>query len=203
MKIVQQSAKLLAHTPNPECLIERCGRIAYKSENKINVGTAQKFIEMIIKNGHESVLEHASATILFICDRGVSHEIVRHRICSFTQESTRYCRYSDKKHDGITVIKPPFNGNDSDFLEDCWRLLCHDSELCYINMINNGVAPEIARSVLPTCLKTEIAVTCNFREWRHFLKLRMAPSAHPQIREIAQMAFVELKKIAPTVFGDI
>jgi thymidylate synthase (FAD) len=200
VKIIKPSVELLSYTPEPETLIERCGRIAYKSEDKIAPGTAQKFIQMIMKRGHESVLEHASATILFICDRGVTHEIVRHRLCSYTQESTRYCNYGSEKHGGgITVVKPPDLNPDQ---VSQWGQAVRQCEISYLKMLELSNAPQIARSVLPTCLKTEIAMTCNFREWRHFFKLRTAPTAHPQMQEVAKLALAEMKKIAPTVFGD-
>lgn len=196
MRIVKPSVTVLAATPFPEQLIERCGRVAYKSEDKIGPGTAPKFIAKIIELGHESVLEHASATLLVICDRGISHEIVRHRIGSYTQESTRYCNYSIEKFGKeITVIEPP-----GLMYINHWKRVCKDLERQYFAMIQSETPPQIARSVLPTCLKTEIAITYNFREWRHFLKLRLSPKAHPQMQQIAGMIHDELVKISPAVF---
>ncbi len=190
MNIVRPSAELLSITPDAEKLIERCGRVCYKSEDKITGDSAAKFIEMIIKHGHESVLEHASATILFICDRGVSHELVRHRLASYSQESTRFCNYKN----GVTFISPTGSDVNADWLENC-----DHAERKYIQMIQY-TTPQIARSVLPISLKTEIAVTANFREWRHIIKLRTSPQAHPQIREIIEEAAALLDKEAPTVF---
>jgi len=201
MNIVKQSVELLASTPNPEQLIERCGRVAYKSEDKISTGTATAFIRKIIELGHESVLEHASATLLVVCDRGISHEIVRHRIGSYTQESTRFCNYSRSRFGKeITVVEPP--GLPSD-LRNHWHNSCVNAEIAYHALVEHGVGPQIARSVLPTCLKTEIAITYNFREWRHFLRLRLAPAAHPQMQSIAKVIHSILIALAPACFDVI
>lgn len=205
MKIVEPSASLMSWTRHDllqaEQHIERCGRVCYKSEDKITADSAGKFIRMLIEREHESVLEHASATILFVCDRGVSHELVRHRLASYSQESTRYCNYSKDKHGGeITVIRPP--GMTLGRTTEGWELACRTSEGIYLGMLKDKISPQIARSVLPTCLKTEIAVTANLREWKHILKLRTSKAAHPQIREIMLMAGEKLKEIAPNVFFD-
>jgi len=213
MKIIEQSAQLIWVTPSPEKIIERAGRVAYKSEDKITDTSHVDFIRKIIKAGHEAVIEHACASMQFVCDRGISHEIVRHRIASYTQESSRYCNYSkDKFGNEITVIVPPeFNGGYAMMWADGtirhfnsdWYQATKGAEKSYMNLLANGFAPQIARSVLPTCLKTEIVMTTNFREWRHFLKLRIAPDAHPQMRELARMALDILKKEAPIVFEDL
>jgi thymidylate synthase (FAD) len=200
MKIVKPSATLLWITPDAEKMIERAGRVAYKSEDLITEGSAGKFIHMIIEKGHEAVIEHASASILFVCDRGVTHEMVRHRIASYVQESTRYCNYGKEKFGKeITVIQPPF---DTEEQVRNWTNAMRISESAYLTLIDASCKPQIARSVLPTCLKTEIIMTANFREWRHFFKLRTAPAAHPQMREIAKMAAALLVPHAPTVFAD-
>lgn len=197
MKIVKPSAELISITPNAERLIEAAGRTCYKSEDKITEGSAAKFIQMIMVRGHESVIEHARASIRFICDRGVTHELVRHRLVSYSQESTRYCNYG--KAGGISVICPP--GLDQDQLES-WGIACRESERQYLYLIGKGAKPQIARSVLPTCLKTEIVTTANLREWRHILKLRTAPAAHPQIKEIMLIAGRLLQNECPNVFFD-
>lgn len=198
MRIVEPSATLLSVTPGAEQLIERCGRVCYKSEDRITAGSAETFIRRIIDMGHHSVLEHASATILFVCDRGVTHELVRHRLAAYSQESTRYCNYGKDKHDNqISVIRPP--GLEG-VAFDRWEQSVFDAEDMYLQLLNLGKTPQIARSVLPNCLKTEIAMTANFREWRHVLTLRTAKAAHPQIREIMFMASSLLKCVAPTVF---
>jgi thymidylate synthase (FAD) len=200
MQILQPSAMLLKVTGDPQLLIERCGRICYKSESHASPGTDEKLVRFLLDRHHESVVEHAVATILIVCDRGVSHEIVRHRLASYSQESTRYCNYGSEKHGGeISVIKPPGLSDASSLY---WETAMRDSEIAYLAMLADGMSPQIARSVLPTCLKTELAMTTNFREWRHFLKLRLAPAAHPQIREVASMIRDILLPLAPVVFGE-
>ncbi len=183
--------------------IERCGRVCYKSEDKIADGSAETFVAGIIKRGHEAVLEHASITVKFICDRGVSHEIVRHRVASYCQESTRYCNYSKEGfgHE-ITVIAPCFLKPGTDGWA-YWKHACEKAEQQYFNMLNWGCTPQEARSVLPNSLKTEVVMTANLREWRHFLRLRTAPAAHPQMREVAKLLLKELQATVPVVFDDI
>jgi thymidylate synthase (FAD) len=201
MIIVKPSATLLSITPNAAELIERAGRVCYKSEDKIGPGTAKKFIDGLKTREHYSVIEHASASILFVCDRGVSHEIVRHRIASFSQSSTRYCCFAKEKfgHE-ITVIEPPFGEDPGDARNEWLRAMEH-VEIAYMNMIELDISPQIARSVLPNSLKTEIVMTANFREWLHFFKMRTSPQAHPQMREVALMAQEILKKECPEVFS--
>lgn len=197
MKVVEQAVELLSVTPNPEVLIERAGRTCYKSEGQISPTSAEDFIKMILKSGHLSVIEHASATFLITTDRGVSHELVRHRLASYCQESTRYCCYSkDRFGNEITVIKPP------EIPEDTWRSACECAEDSYLNLLALRTSPQMARSLLPTCLKTDIVMTANFREWRHFLDLRLSPKAHPQMREIAIMIADKLALLSPTIFGE-
>ena len=145
------------------------------------------------------MIEHASASFRIITDRGISHEIVRHRLASYAQESTRYCNYTkDKFENKITVICPPGLGENV-----AWLYACEQAEQAYLRLVREGVKPEIARSVLPTCLKTEIVMTANFREWRHFISLRGGKGAHPQIREIARGCLNLLMGYAPNVFGDL
>ena len=183
--------------------LERCGRVCYKSEDRITEDSAEKFIAMILKSGHESVLEHEKITVKFICDRGVTHEIVRHRIASYSQESTRYCNYSKDKFGGeLTFIRPFFWDSDSEKYA-VWKQAMEDSEKAYIKLISIGAKPEEARSVLPNSLKTEIVVTMDLREWRHFFRLRTSERAHPQIREIAVPLLKELQSRIPAVFDDI
>ena len=201
MKIVPQSVELLWITPNAEKQIEVAGRTCYKSEDRITKDSAGEFCRRMVGSGHHAMIEHASASFRIITDRGVSHEIVRHRIASFAQESTRYCDYSSDKFGGeITVVEPP--GLDEDARE-IWQDACAKAELRYFGLLNNNCSPQIARSVLPTCLKTEIVMTANFREWRHFITLRRAKAAHPQIREIAEYVLSVLKIHAPNVFYDL
>ena len=183
--------------------IEQVGRICYKSENLITEDSAKKFCENIIKCRHEAVLEHCSFTVKFIVDRGVSHEIVRHRVASYCQESTRYCNYSkDKFGNEITVIKPCFWNENSDLYRD-WKSAMKMAESHYFDLLIQGATPQEARSVLPNSLKTEIVMTANIREWRHFLKLRTSSAAHPQIREVTVPLLKELQEKIPILFDDI
>ena len=204
MKIIDPSVELINPINYETALntIEIAGRTCYKSENKITDGSAEEFIRNIIKRGHEAVLEHVSITAKFICDRGVSHEIVRHRIASYCQESTRYCNYSkDKFGNEITVINPCFYEEKSDDFKK-WRASCTMNEVYYFLLLNEGKAEE-ARSVLPNSLKTEIVMTTNIREWRHFFKLRCSKAAHPQMRQVATMLFEQMKSKYPVFFEDI
>jgi len=188
-------------------LIERVGRTCYKSEDKISETSAQKFVANIIKNGHEAVIEHFNITVRVVCDRGVTHEIVRHRVASYAQESTRYCNYSkDKFSNQITFIEPCFwdlNNEEDKRKYQIWKEAMEYSEKKYMELIELGATPQEARSILPNSLKTELAMTMNLREWRHFFKLRAAPSAHPQMREIALMMLEKFKELIPVVFDDI
>lgn len=205
MKIIQAKAEPAQEIDAREIMsrIERAGRVCYKSESKISDTSAEKFIANIIRSGHESVIEHAAVTFKIICDRGVTHEIVRHRIASYSQESTRYCDYSNEKFSGeLTFIKPCFwSDDDENFL--LWKSAMEEIEKIYLQMRKNGVRPEQARSILPNSLKTEIFVTMNLREWRHFLKLRTAPRAHPQMREVAIQIYKILSEKLPIIFSDI
>lgn len=205
MKEIRPSFEIMDDIDGAKILqkLERCGRVCYKSEDKITEGSAEKFIGMILKSGHESVLEHEKLTVKFICDRGVTHEIVRHRIASYSQESTRYCNYSkDKFGNELTFIRPCFWADDSDEYA-VWKQAMEDIEKIYVKLISLGAKPEEARSILPNSLKTEIVCTMNLREWRHFFRLRTAERAHPQIREISVALLDELKKRIPVIFDDI
>lgn len=183
--------------------IELAGRTAYKSEDKITPDSAKDFVKMISGRGHLSVIEHQSVTVRIICDRGVSHEIVRHRLASYTQESTRYCNYTKGKFGSeITVIEPCFWApNDGKY--QVWKQTIEQIEASYNKLIELGATPQEARSVLPNSLKTEIVVTMNLREWRHFFTLRTSQAAHPQMREIAIPLLKEFQKLIPVVFDDI
>lgn len=205
MKEIRPSFEIMDDIDGAKILqkLERCGRVCYKSEDKITEGSAEKFIGMILKSGHESVLEHEKLTVKFICDRGVTHEIVRHRIASYSQESTRYCNYSkDKFGNELTFIRPCFWADDS-VEYAVWKQAMEEIEKTYVKLISLGAKPEEARSILPNSLKTEIVCTMNLREWRHFFRLRTAERAHPQIREISVALLDELKKRIPVIFDDI
>ena len=180
-------------------LIELCGRVCYKSEDKITEDSAQRFVRSVIKSGHESVLEHAKITVRVVCDRGISHEIVRHRLASYSQESSRYVRYTGE----MIFIKPCFWEEGSKEYE-VWYNSMKNAEETYIFLVNGlKCKPEEARDILPNSLKTEIIMTMNLREWRHFFKMRLSHRAHPQMREVAQLIFDELHSRVPIVFDDI
>ena len=202
MKIIDPYFEILypdpAFWPEMAVRIERAGRTCYKSEARITKDSCGPFIRQIIKRGHESVLEHESVSVRLICDRGVSHEIVRHRIASYSQESTRYCNYGG----GVTFIRPCFWKEDSEKFE-LWRILCAVAENTYMNLIKKGATPQEARSVLPNSLQTELIMTCNLREWRHFFRLRTSKTAHPQMRQIAVPMFLEFWELLPDLFFDI
>jgi thymidylate synthase (FAD) len=183
--------------------LEQCGRVCYKSEGRITENSAPKFVAGIIKHGHEAVLEHCSFTVKFVCDRGVSHEIVRHRMASYCQESTRYCNYSKGDFGSeIMVIEPSYliKGTAA---YDAWKAACEATEQAYFDLLNWGLSPQEARAVLPNSLKTEVVMTANIREWRHFLKLRCSKAAHPQMREVATQLLKELQEKIPVLFDDI
>ena len=209
MRIISPSTEIL--TPISEGgieelqHIEKIGRVCYKSEDRITPDgeSAKKFVAMLIKNGHEAMIEHSTLSVKFIVDRGVSHELVRHRIASFAQESTRYCNYSkDKFEKEITVIRPLFFENDPGKYS-FWEASISYAEEYYFELLAMGATPQEARSVLPNSLKTEVIMTANYREWRNFFKLRTAPSAHPSMREVTIPLLKQLKTLIPIVFDDI
>ena len=204
MKIVSPDFEVLSLVDGQAILhdIERCGRVCYKSEDKITETSAQAFVGNIIKRGHEAVLEHASVTVKFTVDRGVSHEIVRHRLAAYCQESTRYCNYSkDGFGRQVTFIQPHFLDRGTRGWE-LWVLACEQAEKAYFDLLNWGCSPQEARAVLPNSLKTEVVMTANLREWRHFFKLRTASTAHPQMQEVAKMLLKQMREMVPGVFDD-
>lgn len=232
MKLIKPSYEILSKIEGTELLksIERAGRTCYKSEELISEQSAEKFIKMLIERGHESVLEHEKISVLFICDRGVSHEIVRHRIASFSQESTRYCNYSkDKFNNQLTFIIPEWmtdylptenayaatddnatatineilESNPTQGAKNLWLRAMQQAEENYNCLTGAGWQAQQARSVLPNSLKTEIVVTANIREWRTIFKQRTAKAAHPQMRELMCPLLDELKTIIPVIFNDI
>lgn len=187
--------------------IELAGRTCYKSEDSNRLGDldkTKKFVKMLIERGHESVLEHEKVTVRIVCDRGVTHEIVRHRIASYSQESTRYCNYGqDKFGNEVTFIDlRHFLVNPE--ARKLWEVAMQQAETNYLELVNqHGVPPQFARSVLPNSLKTEIVVTANIREWRHIFKLRTSKAAHPQMQEIMGPMLAEFQACIPVVFDDI
>lgn len=194
MELIKPSISIVSITPDALKHMERAGRTCYKSEEKITLSdeSAISFIQMILNRGHETILEHCSATVRIICDRGVTHEIVRHRIASYSQESTRFCNYGKI---GVKFIIPV------DFIldEDDLNLL-QVIENHYNKCLTNGRTPQQARYFLPNGLKTEIVMTANFREWRYFFTKRCAKDAHPQMQEVANMIQEVIRKLVPLVF---
>lgn len=241
MNIIDQSCQILASTPRPLRLIERAGRTCYKSEPKrcprcgghgrgskwggychacYGTGTEDgpAFVRRLIEKGHGSVLEHASTTVRFITDRGVTHELVRHRVASYSQESTRYCNYAAGEFGReITVIRPvefydrviglldPFERGPSEEEQQThtWFSLCQEAEHAYMDMVDAGASPQLARSVLPNSLKTEIVMTANLREWRHVFALRCDKAAHPQMRALMLDCLGKIHEEIPVVFDDL
>ncbi|OPY03503.1 MAG: Thymidylate synthase ThyX [Syntrophorhabdus sp. PtaB.Bin047] len=227
MKIIRQSWEFLNKPDADEALrlIETAGRVCYKTEGKMGPGTSPDFIRKRIATGHLSVIEHVNITVRIITDRGVTHEIVRHRLASYSQESTRYCNYSQLKFGReITVILPvwfdglPETGYESAGLKGiglehimaaqdnpyrAWELACQVAEAYYFKLLDMGQSPQRARSVLPNSLKTEMVMTCNVREWRHFLALRTHEGAHPQMKDLAQSMRAGFKEAIPVLFEDL
>lgn len=205
MKIIKASAEIISHTPNIEQVIELAGRTCYKSEDKITDGSASEFIDKIKNFKHESVLEHGAITVRFTVDRGVSHELVRHRLASFSQESTRYNNYSKDKFDNEITVIDIRNGflDMSEISFARWEGAMLESEANYFQMLEAGSTPQEARSVLPTSLKTELVMTANPREWRHVFAVRCHRDAHPQMREVMIPLLIEFKFRWPSLFGDV
>ena len=205
MRIIEAKAYFTrpVNTERVMANIEEYGRTCYKSEDHITNESADDFVRRILRKGHESVIEHEKLTARIICDRGVSHELVRHRLASYSQESTRYCNYSKGKFGKeLTFIRPCF-WTDESLQYHLWRSAMSTAEGVYMYLLENGAKPEEARSVLPNSLKTEVVMTANLREWRHFFRLRCAPAAHPQMREIASQLLVQAYAALPVIFEDV
>lgn len=207
MQIIKAGYEILDPLNGEEILkkIERVARVCYKSEEKIGEGTAEKMVRALVKSKHEAMLEHFSFSVKFIVDRGVSHELVRHRVASFAQESTRYCNYG---HEGeITVIEPCFWSWSKDGIKyNEWLSACEMAESYYLSLLEMGATPQEARAVLPNSLKTEVVMTANLREWRHFFSLRACGSTgkpYPQMLEVAVPLLKEVKSLIPVVFDDL
>jgi thymidylate synthase (FAD) len=242
MKIIDQSYEILSIPKNPLYLIEKSGRVCYKSENKIgcteshddsgicsdalidsgkcintncNAHSSHKLVRMLRDKGHHAMIEFGDITVKFITNRGVSHELVRHRVgVSHSQESTRYVKY-DGNMEFIRPVWITQSYADTTFLpEDLWRCddknpehvfvsSCIKSEMTYDLLLSQGWRPEQAREVLPNSLKTEIVAKANYREWRHILKLRTSKQAHPQMRGLVLPLLDELKTKIPVIFDDM
>ena len=187
--------------------IVNIARTCYRSHISSNYEDSKAFVKRLIDNGHEAMLEHKSLTVKLTVDRGVTHELVRHRMASFAQESTRYCNYSGEKfrHDVRFVIPCFFDerkGTDKSEQFGLWLDACQRAEEMYFALLQNGATPQEARTVLPNSTAADIVVTANFREWRHILKLRTAKDAHPQMREVMCPLGEELKARIPVIFDD-
>lgn len=212
MNIVNPSIEIL-DAPSYETMlrkIEQIGRVCYKSEDKITEGSAETFIRSLIVRGHESVIEHQSITVIVTCDRGVTHEIVRHRIASYSQESTRYCNYADGKFGNQISVIDPCSGFEWDLNTEegmnkwkIWNKAMDAAEWSYRQMLKYGATPQEARTVLPNSLKADLVMTMDLREWRHFIRLRDSKAAHPQMREVAHMIAKEFAERYPVFFEDL
>jgi len=200
MKIIEQSYEIISLPENLLQTIEKAGRTCYKSESRITDISANGFTEMLIRRGHHAMIEFGDIIVKFITNRGITHELVRHRLCSFAQESTRYVKYNGE----MEFIKPVWLSLDKDnSTRDSWTSAMLTAEMMYKDLLNNNWKAEQAREVLPNSLKTEIVVKANIREWRHIFNLRCSPSAHPQMRALMVPLLDELKEKLPIVFDDI
>ncbi|MCC8181044.1 MAG: FAD-dependent thymidylate synthase [Planctomycetes bacterium] len=207
MREIEQSAELVQATPDAGRMLERIARVCYNSENRMMcdcvdgmctkcVARRDKFLGALKDKRHDSVFEHASATFKIVTDRGITHELVRHRLASFTQSSTRYIKYDD----GLPVVKP-FGLAAAE--EDDWHQAMLAAESAYVRLLENGTAQQDARDVLPTCTAATIFITANFREWRHILNLRLAAGAHPKIRALAGLIWQQFHPLCPVYFEDL
>lgn len=214
MKVIKSKIEILTPiTSDLLKMIEVAGRTCYKSEDRITEDSAEGFVSRMINANHGAMLEHAYVSLRITCDRGVSHEIVRHRMASYAQESTRYCNYSKEKFGNqITYIDPvpgfmlenkAYSMEQLDAIMTTWMNACEDAERHYLRLIELGCTPQMARGVLNNATKTEIVVTMNIREWRHFISLRTSAAAHPQMREIAQEVLRIFREKLPVVVADI
>ena len=205
MKVIDPYFDILSMPAGEAVLthIELAARTCYKSEDKISADSAARLLKGLLKSGHHSVFEHVSASVRVVCDRGISHEIVRHRLCAFSQESTRYANYSkDKFGQEITLIRPFFWSEESDAYQ-IWKQQMALAETAYLNLIDGGASAQEARSVLPNSLKTEIVMTANMREWRHIFKLRCSGASHPQIRQLMLPLLDRFNREIPVIFDNL
>ena len=207
VKVIQQSYEILTDLSDSTKIlkdIERVGRTCYKSESNITQDSYIKFCKMLRDRGHEAMIEHSQLSVKFIVNRAIANEIVRHRLFSFAQESTRYINYSkDKFSNEIKVIEPEELLPENSSVYQFWYNSCKNAEDAYMALLYDNVKPEIARDVLPLSTATEIVVTGNIREWRHFFKLRCDSKAHPQIVSISRKLLNDLKSKIPVLFDDI
>ncbi len=205
MKIIDQSAEILDVLDGQAILkkIELCGRTCYKSCALIDAESAEKFVRKLIDNKHESVLEHVNVTVKLITNRSVSHQLVRHRIASYSQESQRYCNYSKSKFNNeVVFIKPLYFVENTDPYQ-MWLVCCETAETDYFSLLNDGCSPQQAREVLPNCTKTELIMTCNLRQWRNIFKQRTSDAADESTRELMRSLLEDFKSKIPVIFDDI
>ena len=205
MKLITPSHEFLQEIDGEEMLrrLERIGRVCYKSEGRITDTSYRTFLSNLLARGHESVIEHEKVSVRLICDRGVTHELVRHRIASYSQESTRYCNYSKEKFQGeLTFIRPFFWESDPEKF-GVWKRAMESAERAYLALMDLGATAQEARSVLPNSLKTELVVTMDLREWRHFFRLRTSAAAHPQMRELTLPLLAAFREAVPVVFDGL
>lgn len=210
MRLIDQSCTIVKVDVSPLEHIELCGRTCYKSEDKITDKSSGPFVSMLLSIGHESVIEHCSMTVRFITNRGVTHELVRHRLAAFSQESTRYVNYGSKP---IEFIRPVWFTSSSEEVHDpgmditeqegIFLISCCLAEEGYLKLLECGWRPEQAREVLTNSLKTEIVMTANFREWRHVFRLRTSPKAHPQMRALMLDCLSQARERVPVIFDNI
>jgi thymidylate synthase (FAD) len=199
MKIIEQSYEILTSIEGINQAIEVAGRTCYKSEDNITPDSSYKFTKSLIKRGHEAMIEFGDITIRFITNRGVTHELVRHRLCSFAQESTRYVKYGND----MEFIRPVWWASSTEGQRFLWKCAIENCRNTYTQLLDSGWQPQQAREVLPNSLKTEIVVKANIREWRQIFRLRCAKTAHPQMRELMCPCLKELRNNLPIVFDDI
>jgi len=207
MRIVDASFQIESLKEGNEILlsIESAARTCYKSEDKITDESARKFLSNLLDHNppHLSVIEHESMRVRFICNRGFTHELVRHRPVSYSQESTRYCNYAKGKYGSvISVIKPVYR-QPGTIAYDTWIDAIGYAEKVYLRLIELGEKPEEARDVLPIALKTEIVTTTNLRQWGHMFYQRTSPKAHPQMRELMIPLLEEVRRRVPVLFDKL
>jgi len=205
MKIVEPHAQILDCQDRAAGvqLLRRCekaARLSHRSEERMDEDSWDRLLRMIVlQHGDFSVVEHVAVTVLVLCDRGISHEWVRHRIGAYTQESTRFVNYR-KKFGELQFVRPPSLSGSA---LDCWQALVEHAEIAYFDILKAGVPPQIARSVLPNSLATRLAVTYNLRMWRHFFIMRTTLESHPQMKQITIPLLQEFQQRVPILFEDL
>lgn len=206
MRLIKSKVEILDNLNGEEIIdkIAKVARTCYKSEDNSTSERDRELVKRLIKSGHEAMIEFFDITVKFTCDRGVSHELVRHRMASFAQESTRYCNYSkDKFGNELTFIEPIWYDSLGITHKQDFEIALERCEDDYLEFIRQGWTPQQARAILPNALKTEINMKANLREWRHFFKLRCSTAAHPDIRVLALDLLKQMHNQIPIIFDDI